>query len=91
MVATVDFAFSTKYGLLYRVKLFVDRPISSHSFDSRVFKVKTKFLYGVVNMDCAFDDALTIVVTMVDFVISANLVFYIAKVLKQPVSHDHIP
>ena len=36
-------------------------------------------LYGHFIMDCAFDDDRTIVVAMVDFAISANLVFYIEK------------
>ena len=35
-------------------------------------------------MDCAFDDDRTIVVAMVDFAISANVVLYILKSLFSP-------
>ena len=39
-------------------------------------------------MDCAFDDDRTIVVAMVDFAISANVVFYKLKILKVYLAHS---
>ena len=76
----VDFAISAQFGLIYIVKkLIALTVIFSHSFDHRDFKLKHKLLYGHCIIDCAFDDDRTIVVAMVDFTKTANLVFYLVK------------
>ena len=71
VVAMVDFAISAIFGLIYSKKLLASTAIFSQSFDHRAFKLKHKPLNGYLIMDCAFDDDRTIVVTMVDFAISA--------------------
>ena len=84
VVAMMDFAISAIFGLLYGKKLFASTVIFSHSFDLRALKLEHTLLYGHLIMDCAFDDDRTIVVAMVDFAVSANVVLYILKSLFSP-------
>ena len=72
VVAMVDFAISAQFGLIYSKKLLAAKPIFSHSFGCRAFKFEHKLLYGHLVLACGFSDDRTIVVAMVDFVISAQ-------------------
>ena len=72
VVAMVDFAISTHFGLIYCKKILARKPIFSNSFDFKAFKLWHKLLYGHLIMDCAFVDDRTVVVAMVDFAISAQ-------------------
>ena len=77
VVAMVDFAISAIFCLIYSKKLLASTAIFSHSFDHRASKLYHKLLFGHFIIDCAFDDDRTIVVAMVDFSISADVVLYI--------------
>ena len=81
VVAMVDFAISAQFGLIYSKKLVAKKPIFSHSFDRRTFKLLHKLLYGHRITDCAPDDDRTIVVAMVDFAISAQVGLIYSKKL----------
>ena len=68
----VDFAISAQFGLIYSKKPLALKPIFSHSFGRRAFKLKHKLFNGTFIPACAFDDDRTIGVAMVDFAISAQ-------------------
>ena len=82
----VDSAISAQFGLIYGKKLLASKAIFSHSFNHRASNSNTSFyiIYGYFIMDCAFDYDRAIVVAMVNFSISANVVLYILKSLFSP-------
>ena len=75
VVAMVNFAISAQFGLIYSKQLLVTKPIFSHKFSCRAFKLYHKLLCGHFIMACAFGDDRTTVVAMVAISARFDLIY----------------